>query len=75
MSNKNSSQQNWTSWHHMLHKEILCNKNLNPDGANLLLAVSGGQDSMALLNLINDIKTQHNWFVNCLLYTSDAADE
>ena len=64
MSNENSIQKNWTSWHHLLHKEILGNKTLIPDGANLLIAVSGGQDSMTLLNLINDMKTQHNWFVN-----------
>ena len=64
MSNKNSTQKNWTSWHHVLHKEILGNKTLIPDGANLLIAVSGGQDSMALLNLINDMKKQHNWVVN-----------
>ena len=64
MSNEISIQKNWTSWHHLLHKEILRNKTLIPDGANLLIAVSGGQDSMTLLNLINDIKTQHNWFVN-----------
>ena len=64
MSNKNSTKKNWTSWHHLLHKEILGNKKLIPNGANLLIAVSGGQDSMALLNLINDIKMQHNWFVN-----------
>ena len=64
MSNKNSTQKNWTSWHHLLHKEILGNKTLIPEGANLLIAVSGGQDSMALLNLINDMKSQHNWFVN-----------
>ena len=79
MSNENSIQKNWTSWHHLLHKQILGNRTLIPDGANLLIAVSGGQDSMTLLNLINDMKTQHNWFVNvwhgdhqwhCLLYTS-----
>ena len=64
MSNENSIQKNWTSWHHLLHKQILGNKTLIPDGANLLIAVSGGQDSMTLLNLINDMKTQHNWFVN-----------
>ena len=64
MSNENSNQKNWTSWHHLLHKQILGNKTLIPDGANLLIAVSGGQDSMTLLNLINDMKTQHNWFVN-----------
>ena len=63
MSNENSIQKNWTSWHHLLHKQILGNKTLIPDGANLLIAVSGGQDSMTLLNLINDMKTQHNWFV------------
>ena len=63
MSKKQSRQQNWTSWHHLLHKEILGNENLIPEGANLLIAVSGGQDSMALLNLINDMKKQHNWFV------------
>ena len=64
MSNENLTQKNWTSWHHMLHKELLSDKKLIPNGAKLLIAVSGGQDSMALLNLINDIKNQHNWFVH-----------
>ena len=64
MSHKNLTQKNWTLWHHLLHKEFLSDKKLIPNGANLLIAVSGGQDSMALLNLINDMKTQHNWFVN-----------
>ena len=64
MSNENLTQKNWTSWHHMLHKELLSNKKLIPNGAKLLIAVSGGQDSMALLNLINDIKNQHNWVVH-----------
>ena len=64
MSHKNLTQKNWTSWHHLLHKELLSDKKLLPNGANLLIAVSGGQDSMALLNLINDIKTQHNWIVH-----------
>ena len=64
MSNRNSTQQNWTSWHHLLHKEILSKKTLIPKGANILIAVSGGQDSMALLNLINDLKKQHNWSIN-----------
>ena len=64
MSNENLTQKNWTSWHHMLHKELLSDKKLIPNGAKLLIAVSGGQDSMALLNLINDMKNQHNWFVH-----------
>ncbi len=63
MSNKNSSQTNWTSWHHLLHKEILGNK-LIPEGANLLIAVSGGQDSMSLLHLINDLKKKYNWSIS-----------
>ena len=64
MSHKNLTQKNWTSWHHLLHKELLNDKKLIPNGANLLIAVSGGQDSMALLNLINDLKKQHNWCIS-----------
>lgn len=64
MSNKNLMQKNWTSWHHLMHKELLRDKKLIPNGANLLIAVSGGQDSMALLSLINDMKNQHNWLVH-----------
>ena len=64
MSHINLKQKNWTSWHHLLHKELLRNKKLIPNGANLLIAVSGGQDSMALLNLINDMKNQHDWLVH-----------
>ena len=64
MSDTNRTQKNWTSWHHLLHRELLSDKKLIPNGATLVIAVSGGQDSMALLNLINDIKIQHNWFVH-----------
>ena len=60
----NSTQKNWTSWHHLLHKEMLSNKKLIPKGANILISVSGGQDSMALLNLINDLKIQYNWSIS-----------
>ena len=64
MPHKNLTQKNWTLWHHLLHKELLSDKKLIPNGANLLIAVSGGQDSMALLNLINDLKKQHNWSIS-----------
>ena len=63
MSNKNSIKKNWTSWHHLLHKEILSNE-LIPERANLLIAVSGGQDSMSLLHLSNDLKKQYNWSIS-----------
>ena len=63
MSDKNSTPKNWTSWHHQIHKEIPSKKQLVPNGANLLIAVSGGQDSMTLLHLINDLKQFHNWSI------------
>jgi len=61
MSDKNLTQKNWSSWHHVLHKEILSKKTLIPKESNILISVSGGQDSMALLTLINDLKKIHNW--------------
>ena len=54
-------KNNWTNWHHLLHKEIINDAKFIPDGIKLLLAVSGGQDSMALLTLFEDIKDSHNW--------------
>jgi len=56
MFDKKLTQKNWSSWHHQLHKEILTKKILIPKGSNILMSVSGGQDSMALLTLINDLK-------------------
>ena len=64
MTDKKLSQKNWSSWHHQLHKEILTKKILIPKGSNILISVSGGQDSMALLTLINDLKKLHNWSIS-----------
>jgi len=58
------SKNNWTNWHHLIHKFILNNKDFIPDNIQLLISVSGGQDSMALLNLLDDIKDQHEWVIN-----------
>lgn len=58
------SKKNWTKWHHLLHKELLNNKGYIPAGINMLLAVSGGQDSMAMLIIFNEIKQHHNWSLN-----------
>ena len=52
---------NWTNWHHLLHKTIIDDTTLIPNGIKLLIAVSGGQDSMALLTLFEDIKYYHDW--------------
>ena len=98
----NKFKNNWTNWHHIFHQSILNSVNFIPNDIQLLISVSGGQDSMALMTLLDDIKSQHNWSIdvwhgnhkwhnkseqfskelqnyclhkNCLLYTSDAADE
>jgi len=44
-----------------LHKKLKQNKSLLPRNSTLLLAISGGQDSMALLKLINDLKRLYKW--------------
>jgi len=64
MSDKNLTQKNWLSLHHLLHKDFLSKKTLIPKGSNILISVSGGQDSMALLTLINDLKKIHNWTIS-----------
>ena len=51
----------WLNWHDRLHRRLLGNPQLLPKGATLLLAVSGGKDSMALLGLLRDLRRQHHW--------------
>ena len=51
----------WTSWHDRLHRNLLQQPQLLPQGSALLLAVSGGQDSMALLALLWDLMPLHHW--------------
>ncbi|WP_392345926.1 tRNA lysidine(34) synthetase TilS [Parasynechococcus sp.] len=51
----------WTSWHDRLHRRLLMQPQLLPQGSSLLLAVSGGQDSMALLALLQDLAPLHDW--------------
>ena len=64
MSDKNFTQKNWSSWHHLLHREFLSKETLIPKGSKILISVSGGQDSMALLTLIDDLKKIHNWSIS-----------
>ena len=54
----------WTSWHDRLHRRLLMQPQLLPQGSSLLLAVSGGQDSMALLALLQDLAPLHGWDLN-----------
>ena len=51
----------WSPHHQRLHRHLLRHPELLPDGASLLLAVSGGQDSMALTVLLADLRRLHHW--------------
>ena len=53
--------QRWSPDHLRLHRHLLRHPGLLPAGAPLLLAVSGGQDSMALLALLLDLRRLHHW--------------
>ncbi len=51
----------WGPLQDRLHRELLAEPELLPPGSRLLLAVSGGQDSMALLGLLRDLRRLHHW--------------
>ncbi len=61
MSTANPNQMPWSPWHYRLHKHLKNKPSLLPQGACLLLAISGGQDSMALLKLLLDLRRLHHW--------------
>jgi tRNA(Ile)-lysidine synthase len=54
----------WSPWHDRLHRRLQQHPLLLPDGQPLLLAVSGGQDSMALLVLLQELQRLHHWPLN-----------
>jgi len=51
----------WSPDHLRLHRQLRRHPELLPAGATLLLAVSGGQDSMAMLALLHDLQRLHHW--------------
>ena len=61
MSQSVQNERSWSKWHMRLHKRLKQNQSLLPSNSTLLLAISGGQDSMALLQLINDLKRLYKW--------------
>ena len=63
MSQLTKNDMSWSKWHMRLHKRLKQNKSLLPINSKLLLAISGGQDSMALLKLIVDLKRLYEWQV------------
>lgn len=52
---------NWSADHHRLHRLLRRHPDLLPAEQGLLLAVSGGQDSMALVALLQALQPQHRW--------------
>jgi tRNA(Ile)-lysidine synthase len=53
--------QRWSPYHLRLHQLLLRRPELLPQGAPLLVALSGGQDSMALTGLLLDLRRLHHW--------------
>ncbi|WP_411869053.1 tRNA lysidine(34) synthetase TilS [Vulcanococcus limneticus] len=51
----------WSGLHERLHRHLRRDPALLPPGAALLVAVSGGQDSMALTRLLLDLRRLHHW--------------
>jgi tRNA(Ile)-lysidine synthase len=51
----------WSADHLRLHRRLRQRPELLPPGATLLLAISGGQDSMALLALLRDLSRLYHW--------------
>ncbi|KEF40768.1 MAG: hypothetical protein ER33_15235 [Cyanobium sp. CACIAM 14] len=51
----------WGADQARLHRHLLRRPSLLPAGSSLLLAVSGGQDSMALTTLLLDLRHLHGW--------------
>ena len=56
-----TASEPWLHWHDRLHRQLLQSPKLMPDSTTLLLALSGGQDSMALLGLLHTLRKQHHW--------------
>jgi tRNA(Ile)-lysidine synthase len=50
----------WTDLHSQLHK-TLKQRSLLPKGERILIAVSGGQDSVCLLRLLLDLQSKWYW--------------
>jgi len=51
----------WSPLHARLHRSLRRDPQLLPAGTPLLLALSGGQDSMAMVRLLQDLQRLHHW--------------
>jgi tRNA(Ile)-lysidine synthase len=50
----------WTPLHSQLHQSLI-DRQLLPIGANVIIAVSGGQDSLCLGQLLKDLQSRWKW--------------
>jgi tRNA(Ile)-lysidine synthase len=50
----------WTPLHSQLHQTLI-DRQLLPIGANILIAVSGGQDSLCLGQMLRDLQSRWKW--------------
>jgi tRNA(Ile)-lysidine synthase len=50
----------WSDWHAQVH-QTLKTHNLLPKTSRILIAVSGGQDSLCLLKLLDDLRAKWQW--------------
>jgi len=60
-SNAAPPARRWGPDHDRLHRHLLRQPFLLPKNASLLVALSGGQDSMALYGLLRDLRSLHHW--------------
>jgi tRNA(Ile)-lysidine synthase len=52
--------QDWSDWHSRLHQTLKA-RSLLPAQTRILVAVSGGQDSLCLLKLLQDLQRHWHW--------------
>lgn len=60
-SDQENQRRPWGNDQARLHRHLRRYPSLLPAGGSLLLAVSGGQDSMALTALLQDLQALHGW--------------
>tara|TARA_Y100001968_G_C19415306_1_gene748670 strand:+ start:1097 stop:2113 length:1017 start_codon:yes stop_codon:yes gene_type:complete len=58
-----TSDKPWSPWHQRIHEKLQNFPNLLPKEACILIAISGGQDSMALAKIILDLRRIYKWKV------------
>lgn len=57
-----ATSSGWTPIHNQFHKNLIY-RNLLPKNQRLLVAVSGGQDSLCLIKLLIDLQSKWGWFL------------